>query len=1320
MTVLRPIRFVSRRLRRVGIFAFFAPFFLLAAGTLFGGEPREIGLIVDQPPGAVFQIESGLTAEIAERIDSAADDFSITLLAPGEKGSFFAKNGEAVPLTRFEKLWIFQGDGFLETTPLFAEENLAALRDWLGGGENRGVLLFGGAVALFDRLGYGPLEKKLMTFGNDREESGTIPIQPASKIFDGCAIDRETVWMTNAVYPAYIQLKSGSSDAVALSRPTTGSSSAILAGLGAKKEGSDARTAKVLAFSWAPNPLYPLAAEGFRRNVETLLTNLLRQSGEPLTPFDWTAPPFALPDFAALRRALEALAQEGDDYPNGEKYLAELAALEERAKQLTDPAAAKALGDEFVALQKIALLENPAIDFDEILFIRRDKNNLGFPENYNSNSSLKKNGYQNEIFRLNLRSGETASVYRPENDEFVGDIDLDFDAEKFLFSMPDKGSNNAWRVWELPLAAMDKDGGDAPRPKLAAQIPDADVDNYDACYLPDGRMIFCSTACFTGVPCIDGSGHVCNLYLRDADGTIRQLTIEQDHDWCPAVMNNGRVMYLRWEYTDLPHCYSRIMFHMNPDGTNQSELYGSGSYWPEAMFYARPIPNHPTKFAAIVTGHHEQKRVGDLVLFDPGVARREADGAVQRIPGFGKKVEPEILDLPIGQTWPKFTHPYPLSEELFLVACKKNPSAPWALCLADIYDNIVTLREEPEFALLEPVPIVKRDRPPSIPDRINKKASTADVFIADIYSGRGLKGVERGTVKSIRVISYQFAFQGMGAEPWSVGLDGPWDPKRILGTVPVNEDGSASFQIPAMTPISLQPLDAEGKAIQLMRSWITAMPGESVSCIGCHEEQNETGAASPRSIASRSNPVPITPFETPARGFAFDREIQPILDRYCLECHQPESAKTAEILKKRGLDQTSENAPFVPDFRTGERKPLQENTFSINTGALFSPSYYQLRRFVRTPTKESQMPTHKPFEFHADSTRLIQLLQNGHYDVALDSASWDRLIAWIDLNAPYHGNWGDIRNAGIPDAVRHQFTRRRDLRALYAGAASQLDDDPAAEQSVSPAEGEPDALRNRRYADQPTPLSLSAENAEPKRETVPLADGVSLELVRLPGTELFLSATEITNEMYRLFDSQHDSGIEYGDFINFSPGELGYALNRERQPAARVSWDEANAFCRWLSEKTGQTFTLPTAEEWEYAAKAGKESFPAFPNGDYAKSENLGDLTYAKINAFSWLNRPDVLPMWRPADTKIDDRTRVSALAASYAPNDWGIYDLLGNVAEWSATESAAPDGTLKKVVVGGSWATPLEWIGERRRFAPQLNVYDVGFRVIRRNGDSQ
>jgi len=208
-------------------------------------------------------------------------------------------------------------------------------------------------------------------------------------------------------------------------------------------------------------------------------------------------------------------------------------------------------------------------------------------------------------------------------------------------------------------------------PRQLPLIPDADVDNYTSCYLPDDSIIFTSTAPFIGVPCVRGTSHVAQLYRYWPDtGRIRRLAFDQEHTWCPTVMPDGRLLYLRWEYSDLPHYVARILFTMNPDGTNQREFYGSGSYWPNAFFHAKPMPGSPNKVVGIVGGHHGVPRMGELMIIDPSQGRFEADGVVQRIPGYGRKVEPVILDNLVDKSWPRFLHPAPLSDKYIITACQ--------------------------------------------------------------------------------------------------------------------------------------------------------------------------------------------------------------------------------------------------------------------------------------------------------------------------------------------------------------------------------------------------------------------------------------------------------------------------------------------------------------------------------------------------------------------------------------------------------------------------------------------------------------------------
>ncbi len=1036
-------------------------------------------------------------------------------------------------------------------------------------------------------------------------------------------------------------------------------------------------------------------------------------------------------NFDAVVLAVEDLQQSyGAAYPIQEADLAELRRARVESASATaaaraGDAQAEALLTRWTTLARTALLANPLLDFDALLVIKRAEKQLGLPQNWESNSTLPMSGFDNELDVLSpLNDGALSTLYRPEKDVFVGDVDLHFDADRLLFSMP--GDNGRWQLHELRIAD-----------KSIRQLPlihEADVDNYDACYLPDENILFTSTAPFVGVPCVTGSSHVSNLYRYDtASGAIRRLTFEQDHDWCPTVLNNGRVLYLRWEYSDIPHFVSRILFHMNPDGTSQMEYYGSNSYWPNAMFYARPVPKHPTMFCAVVGGHHDVPRMGELVLFDPAAGRREADGVLQRIPGRGKKVEPVIRDGLVGASWPKFLHPFPLSEKYLIVSCKPRPESRWGLYLVDVFDNMTLLKEVEGCALLEPIPLRASAKPPVIPDKVDLNRDDATVYLSDIYAGPGLKGVPRGVVRQLRVFTYHFAYHGVGGQINRVGLDGPWDIKRILGTVPVEPDGSAYFRVPANTPISVQPLDEQGQAMQLMRSWMTAMPGETLSCVGCHEQQN-TSPPAQTALAARRAPSTIVPWHGPERGFSFRREVQPVLNRHCIGCH----------------DGTSSGRP---DFRDQPDVHTTANDMPYNDGTHFPPSYLALRRYVHGPSMESDMHLLTPLDFHASTMELVQRLRAGHHGVSLDAESWDRIITWIDLNTPAHGTWHEI--VGM-DKIADQRDRRRAMDLKYACTGKT---DPEAILELAPLQGL-DAPAPMPAAEKPAvataPPAHSEENRAPRpaglTRSVDLGEGIALELVQIPagtfvmGAEdgypderpaaevriaspFWMGAAEISNEQYGRFDPAHDSRLENGDFLQFSVEERGYPLNGPKQPVARVSWEDAMAFCAWLSARTGETFTLPDEAQWEYACRADTATPLWFgaPEADFAAVANLADRTLARVDTFEpWKLPAGAIHPWRPAIDSVDDRHRVSAPVKTYAPNPWGLFDMHGNVAEW--TRSAyrpypwrAEDGGNEsatgeqRVVRGGSWYDrPVRARSAfRQHYLPWQKLYNTGFRVI-------
>ncbi|MCD6303653.1 MAG: hypothetical protein J7M21_01675, partial [Planctomycetes bacterium] len=691
----------------------------------------------------------------------------------------------------------------------------------------------------------------------------------------------------------------------------------------------------------------------------------------------------------ALRLAIEDLSSTfGDRYPRGAEFLRRLERIERQVSAATDSAGRtdtqRLVGvvEEFAKLQREALLSNPLLDFRELLVVRRSMNSprLGLPQNWQGDCALPRSGFDNEIAVLDMdgiRSGTARlrTLYRPAKPVFVGDVELNYDADKLMFSSI--GANGRWEIFEIGI------DGENLHQVTSSSLPD--VDNYDPLYLPDGRIIFASTRCFQGIPCVGGGNQVANLYLMNADrdpNSVRRLTFDQDHNWCPTMMHDGHVMYSRWEYSDTPHYFTRLLMSMNPDGTRQFELYGSNSYWPNSIFYARPCPGDTTRVIAVISGHHGEARAGELILFDPAKGHHEVSGVVQRIPGYGKKVEPVIADQLVARSWPKFLHPWPLSDKYFLVSCRLTSRDTWDLYLVDVFDNMLKLYSQPRQAIFEPIPLVPRPRPPVIPDSVDLSRKDAVVYLTDVYAGPGLKGIPRGTVKKLRLYAFHYAYYRMGGHI-NIGIDGPWDVHRILGTVPVRPDGSAMFRVPANTPIAVQPLDENGEALQIMRSWFTAMPGEFLSCVGCHEKQSDTASVHYSSATSR-RPDEITPWYGPPRGFSFRREVQPVLDKYCVSCHD---------------GKTTCNGKTIPDFRVDGTAKFRN----------FTPSYVALHPYVRRPGPESDYHLTPPMEYHADVSELIQMLRKGHGRVKLDKEAWDRLITWIDLNVPDKGTWSAYR-----------------------------------------------------------------------------------------------------------------------------------------------------------------------------------------------------------------------------------------------------------------------------------------------------------------------
>ena len=303
-----------------------------------------------------------------------------------------------------------------------------------------------------------------------------------------------------------------------------------------------------------------------------------------------------------------------DTYHPGDKWEKALGELEQNRKAYTDGLQQQDAKIEKKVVRLLdcldaALLANPLLEGKKVVAIKRElgKNDrkamsrqLGIaPSNFQNNSEISnpQKGWNNQFVVLKPEDGKVLQdeLYSPPAGMIVSDPEPYFDGTKLMYSSI--GTSNRWHLFEL----------DVRNGQTRQLTPDTykDFDSFDGCYTPEGNYIFCSTGTFLGLPCTNGGNKMCGLFsYNPKTGQTRQLTYDQDSNWGPVMMENGTVLYQRWEYADLPHSNSRIMFTMNPDGTTQTSFYGSNSYFPTSFFNARPIPGKPSCIVGIATGHH--------------------------------------------------------------------------------------------------------------------------------------------------------------------------------------------------------------------------------------------------------------------------------------------------------------------------------------------------------------------------------------------------------------------------------------------------------------------------------------------------------------------------------------------------------------------------------------------------------------------------------------------------------------------------------------------------------------------------------------------
>jgi hypothetical protein len=575
----------------------------------------------------------------------------------------------------------------------------------------------------------------------------------------------------------------------------------------------------------------------------------------------------------------------------------------------------------------------------------------------------------------------------------IRDPDVSYDGTRAVFAWKKSDQKDDYHLYEMDLKTR------AVR-QLTSGLGVAD---YEPAYLADGDLIFNSTRCVQTVDC--WWTEVSNLYRCDADGRfLRRLTFDQVHDNYPTVTEDGRVLYTRWEYNDRGQIYAQPLLQMNPDGTNQTEFYGVNSWFPTTILHARGVPG-AQKALAIATGHHS-RQTGKLILIDPARGRQENAGVELAAPL--RPTPAEIIDA-YGQDGELFQYPYPLSETEFLVAYhpvgwrweERGLGPRFGVYFMTLDGRRERLADDPRLPCSQPVPVRARRACRLRPSLVDYRKTDGTCYVQDIYAGAGLEGVERGTVKTLRVVALEFRAAGVGSNgnggpgggalvstPIAVG-NGAWDSKVILGDARVCEDGSALFRVPARTPIYFQLLDEKGHLVQTMRSWTTIQPGENASCVGCHEHKNTAPlAARPATLALARGVESLEPFGGAAEGFSFPRRVQPILDRRCTSCHSGRDDTPYDLTAKAVDDAAAKRRWSTSYLQLTHAEPHDSGEESGWRGDPDHP-------MLNWASAQSAPPMLPPYSAGSSRSRLIAILEAGHEDVKLSprGSTWACRIA---------------------------------------------------------------------------------------------------------------------------------------------------------------------------------------------------------------------------------------------------------------------------------------------------------------------------------------
>lgn len=712
-----------------------------------------------------------------------------------------------------------------------------------------------------------------------------------------------------------------------------------------------------------------------------------------------------------------------------------LLGLEDRAA-VTDVAsfdARRALFDDVVRLRREIALRNPLLNFDAIVFLTHHKQGRGdrhMVDQYEGHNARPGGGlhvlgdaFATKPSVIDVLQDATVSNGRLKgqvltNGSFIS-LELDYDAKTVYFAWTqakEVGPDASWagQFWTAAEARA------ANRPHYywseetcyhvfsagldgsnLRQLTDGPWNDFDPCVLPNGRIAFVSERRGGFLRCGARPNPTYTLHGMMSDGSdVTLLSAHETHEWHPSVTNDGRIIYTRWDYVDRDSDIAHHPWICYPDGTDPRSHHGNypafREHRPWMELSIRAIPNSQ-KFVATAAAHHGEN-YGSLVLIDQRV---QDDGACSQL----KRITPEV-HFPESEQMPGvpgsphkggnrrgqvYGQPWPLSEDFYL--CVYDPrETHYGLYLLDSFGNKIHLYTDPRVPCLDPIPLRARKRPPIIPSRTTEAVADrgadanedmATIAVMNVYDAE-LAWPEDTRITALRVVQL-FPKTTRKADEPSMGVGNQSLGRGVLGTAPVEADGSAHLAVPPNVPVYFQALDERGRAVQTMRSLTYVHWGERLTCQGCHEPKGRASAGAPRRVplALRRAPSKLQADVKGSWPLTFARLVQPVVDKHCVACHQAEESAPSLSAEpaRHGWSQAYHTLAPLAWAKHGGNGSLSKNGTSYSV----------------------------PGNVGARGSKLLALLEQGHYDAALSPEEMYRFTLWLDLNSNFYGVYHDLQ-----------------------------------------------------------------------------------------------------------------------------------------------------------------------------------------------------------------------------------------------------------------------------------------------------------------------